>query len=310
MPGVSVRVFEEDRCGPGSLALVLSAVGEPVTDRELAPLLPESPRGVLSVDLLLAARQRGFDAALVAGTREEIRRELEEGRPSILMLRMADLPGAGRDVFHYVVADGYDPSRGLFRLQFGDGRARWIPLGSLESGWRAAGHALFLIWAPASTDAALRQAVGLEASGRLEEASALYARVLTVRPASVRAWVNLGNAEAARGRAAEAEAAYRRALALAPEDRDALNNLAWLLLEDGVGLEEAQALAERAAAQPGTDQAAARDTLGRILLARGRCDESVAVFEAALAAEGLTEPRRAGLRQGLAHARDGCVVGR
>jgi len=61
-----------------------------------------------------------------------VRGELAEGRPAILMLRLLDAPGARRDIYHYVVVDGFDPPRGLCRFQFGDGKARWARLESLE----------------------------------------------------------------------------------------------------------------------------------------------------------------------------------
>ena len=109
-----------------------------------------------------------------------------------------------------------------------------------------------------------------------------------VRPESVRAWVNLGNVAADLGRREESEAAYRRALGIDPDDRDALNNLAWLLLEEGSRLEEAEGLAARAALQPGADRSRAQDTLGRIQLARGRCAEAARSFEAALEADALS----------------------
>jgi tetratricopeptide (TPR) repeat protein len=153
----------------------------------------------------------------------------------------------------------------------------------------------------------LRRAVALEGEGRIDDAAALYRQVVEVRPDSVRAWVDLGNAEAALRRADEAERAYRRALEVAPDDRDALNNLAWLLLEEGTRLEEAESLAARAASRAGTDRPLAQDTLGRIQLARGRCPEAARTFgEALAAAEALPEPTRARLREGLARAREGC----
>lgn len=263
---------------------------------------------MLSVDLVLAARQRGFDAALVTGSAPLIRGEIAEGRPAILMLRLLDLPGARRDVYHYVVVDGFDPGRGLFRFQYGDGKLRWATLAGLERSWRPAGHALLLVRARADTDAALRRAVALEMAARAEEAVALYREVLAVRPASVRAWVNLGNAEARLGRRAEAERAYRLALELSTDERDALNNLAWLLLAEGVRLEEAEDLAARAARQPGADRPLAQDTLGRIQLARGRCAEAARTFQEALAGpDGVIASTEAALRDGLDRARSDCI---
>lgn len=312
VPGSTLRRFEGDRCGPGSLALVLSAHGASVSEGDLAAALPDvAGRGVLSVDLLLVVRQRGLDAALLAGTEARLRSEIEDERPAILMLRMLDVPGRRRDVYHYVVVDGVDPRRRLLRFQFGDGQARWAPLSSVEKDWRAAGRALLVVWPRNDTDEALRRALALEREGRVDEAVALYGQVLEVRPGSVRAWVNLGNAEATRRRAGEAEKAYRRALDISPDDRDALNNLAWLLLEEGARLDEAEALAAKAVTGSGTDRPLVQDTLGRIQLARGRCPEAARTFGEALdEAEAVPEPTRARLREGLARARDGCVPAR
>jgi tetratricopeptide (TPR) repeat protein len=308
VPGVSIRVFDEDACGPGSLALVLNVHGDAVSAGELAKQLPTAPGGgVLSVDLLLAARQHGFDAALVTGSSAELRGEIDAGRPTILMLRLLDVPGSRRDVYHYVVADGSDPPRELFRFQFGDGRARWATLERLQKSWAAAGHVLLLVWPRTQTEEVLRAGVALESAGRVDEAVGRYRQVLVVRPGSLRAWVDLGNAEAERGKPAEAEKSYRRALEIAPDDRDALNNLAWLLLEEGARLEEAEALAARAASQAGPGQPLAWDTLGRIQLARGLCAEAARSFSEALAgAEALPETTRAALRERLDGAQGVC----
>jgi uncharacterized protein (UPF0548 family) len=303
--GVPLTVFDEDRCGPGSLSLVLGAHGAAVAARDLEAVLPGEPdRGVLSVDLLIAARGCGFDAALVTGTADAVRGELAEGRPAILMLRLLDAPGARQDVYHYVVVDGFDPPRGRFRFQFGDGKARWASLESLEGSWKPAGHALLVVRPRAATDAALARAVALEGQGRLAEAEALYRQVLVVRPESVRAWVNLGNVAADQGRREESEGAYRRALEIAPDDQGALNNLAWLLLAEGTRLEEAETLATQAASQQGPDRPRALDTLGRIQLARGRCAQATGTFREALAAEAVPETTQAGLREGLRRAEE------
>jgi hypothetical protein len=303
VPGIPLMTFAEDRCGAGSLALVLGARGEAVPLQELEAALPEvEGRGVLSVDMLLAARARGLDAALLTGTPASLQRELAAVRPAILMLRLLDAPGERRDIYHYVVADGVDPSRGLFRLQYGDGKARWAPLASIEGGWKAAGHALLVVRTREETDAVLARAMVLESERRFDEAEALYREALELRPDSVRAWVDLGNVAAERRWRADSEAAYRRALAVDGDDRDALNNLAWLLLEEGTRLEEAETLASRAATPPGPDRPRAQDTLGRIQLARGRCDDAARTFREALDGEALVDGTRAQLQEGAARA--------
>ncbi|HSD26068.1 MAG TPA: tetratricopeptide repeat protein [Vicinamibacteria bacterium] len=303
------RTFTDDLCGPGSLSLVLNALGDPATAADLEAAMPRAPGGgVLSVDLLLAARQRGFVASLGSGDGTSVRGELDRGRATILMLRLLDAPGSRRDIYHYVVVDGFDPGRALFRFQFGDGRVRWAPLRSVEKAWRAAGHALLRV--RPDTAVQIRRAVDLEAAGpgRREEARDLYRRIVEEDPASVRAWTNLGNVLAAEGRRAEAEAAYRRALGLAPDDRDAANNLAWLLQEGGSRLEEAEALALKASARAGPDQVLALDTLGRIQLARGRCDDAERTLRRALSALDASSPRplRAGLLVARGEAEKSC----
>jgi hypothetical protein len=302
------RVFDEDLCGPGSLSLVLNALGDAVTAAELQRSLPKAPRGgTLSVDLLLAARQRGFEASLGPGDATSVRAEVAEGRAAILMLKLLDAPGSRRDIYHYVVVDGFDPGHALFRFQFGDGKVRWASFGGVEKSWKAAGHALLRVRPDVA--AQIRQAVELENAGRREEARALYRRIVRTDPASVRGWTNLGNVEAAEGRHAEAEEAYRRAIALAPDHRDALNNLAWLLYETGARLEEAEALATRAVAEGGPDRPFAQDTLGRIQLARGCCADAARTFHEALSgrsASSLAPTLRSALLLGRGEAERAC----
>lgn len=289
---VPLRAFDDDRCGPGSLSVVLNALGDAVSEEELAASLPRAPGGgVLSVDLLLAARQRGFSASLVTGNEDALRHEIQEGRPVLLMLRMLNVPGRGGDVYHYVVVDGHDPRRRLFRVQFGDGKARWAGLEQLEGAWKGGGHAMVTVSAPPSL-AHMRAAIELERAGRLDQAAERYTQVLEASPESLRAWVNLGNVEAGRGRTLDAERAYRRALSISPHDPDALNNLAWLLLQEGSRLVEAEALARDAARRPGPDRLLVLDTLARIQGARGRCADADATYAEALALPALSSGQR------------------
>ena len=303
---VPVRAFEDDQCGPGSLSVVLNALGDAVSEAEIRATLPRTPAGgVLSVDLLIAARQRGFSASLVTGSEGAARREIEEGRPVILMLRMLNAPGRGRDLYHYVVVDGQDPRQGLFRFQFGDGKARWASLDRLEGAWKGAGYAMLTVSAPPAL-AQMRAAVELEQAGRLDAAAERYERILEASPESLRAWVNLGNVEAGRGLSSEAERAYRRALSISPDDPDALNNLAWLFLQEGSRLEEAEALARNAARRRGPDRALILDTVARIQSARGRCADADATYAEALALPALPPGQRSRLEEARREAERIC----
>ena len=148
--------------------------------------------------------------------------------------------------------------------------------------------------------------VPTETLGRQDEAAALYRRILEKDSATALVWTNLGNAEAALGRRTEAEHAYRQALMLDPHNRDALNNLAWLLLEEGQRLGEAEELATRAVEAAGPDQHLVLDTLGRVLRARGRCGEAIEVFTRAIAAAPPASPEGSWLHLGLGLSQSAC----
>jgi tetratricopeptide (TPR) repeat protein len=230
---------------------------------------------------VLAARQRGFESRLVTGDPSLIESELRDGHPVILMLQVIQAPGKSYDFFHYVVIDGYDESQDLFRVQFGDGKARWARMERLESAWKQTKHAAILIRPADPTETALRAAVQLEDQGKLALAAHAYREILDKNPTSLVAWTNLGNAERQLGRNTAAEDAFRKALAIDPDSADALNNLAWLLYEEK-RVAEAEPLARKAATANAPDAWMRLDTLARILLARGSCEEAQTTFRKAI----------------------------
>lgn len=314
--GVPVLTFGLERCGAGSLSAVLAAYGEDVAIEELHAALPKAANGgVTSIDLILEARRRGYEARLVEGDPDAVRRSLAAGRPAILMLKVLEIPGVSRDAYHYIVADGYDPGEDLVRVQFGDGKARWTTFDRLDTAWEPTRRATVLVAPGDGTaqaesimqrDNAVRYAAALEAAGRPAEAADLYRRQLEGESATALLWTNLGNAEAAAGDRVAAESAYREALALDPAAADTLNNLAWMLYEEGTRLDEAEALARRAVAAGGADPHLALDTLGRVLAARGDCAQAAATLQGARAAAppGTAAPIDLALGQALAACGD------
>ncbi len=136
--GVPSLEYGPDQCGPGALAAVMRFWGRPVTVADLARDLPTVRNGgVLSVDLLLAARERGFEAELETGSPETLAAAIHEGEPLILLVRVRNAPGQRADLFHYIVVDGIDEPNGLVRLHFGEGPPRWGRLAKLDKAWQA-----------------------------------------------------------------------------------------------------------------------------------------------------------------------------
>ncbi|MFL6244931.1 MAG: tetratricopeptide repeat protein [Thermoanaerobaculia bacterium] len=283
IPNVPMQKWDIMTCGAGSLSAVLQHHGDPKTMEEWQAELPKTRGGVMSIDLVLAARKEGFDAELVTGDPQLVEAEVRAGRPVIVMLQVVQYPGKSLDFFHYVVVDGYDPASNLFRTQFGDGKPRWAPMSRLESAWKKTKHATILIRPRDPNAEVLRTAVRLEEEGKYALAAHAYREVLERDPRSVLAWTNLGNAEMHAGRRPAAEEAFRKALELEPDSADTLNNLAWLLYEEK-RIDEAEPLARKAVITKAPDPWLRLDTLARILAARGACDEAATTFRAAIAA--------------------------
>ena len=281
IPNVPMQKWDIKSCGAGALSSVLMHYGDARTMKEWDATLPQTRGGVMSIDLVLAARQRGFDARLVTGDRSLVEAELRDGHPVILMLQVIQAPGKSYDFFHYVVLDGYDPAQDIFRVQFGDGKARWARMDRIEPAWKPTKHAAILIRPADPTSTALRAAVELEDQGKLALASNAYREILDKNPKSMLAWTNLGNVEMRLGRKAAAEEAFKKALELDPDSADTLNNLAWLLYEEK-RVDEAEPLARKAAVTKAPDAWMRLDTLARILVARGACDEAKLTFRQAI----------------------------
>jgi tetratricopeptide (TPR) repeat protein len=281
IPNVPMQHWGIESCGAGSLSSVLQHYGDATTMDEWQRTLPMTHGGVMSIDLVLAARQKGFDAKLVTGDRNLVEQELRAGHPVILMLQVVQAMGKRYDFFHYIVLDGYDPARDLFRTQFGDGRARWASMDRLDSAWKATKYATILIAPGDPLAEPLRAAVRLEDEGKLALAAQAYRDILAKHPDATVAWTNLGNAEMRLGRNPAAEEAFRKALQLEPDSADALNNLAWLLFEEK-RISEAEPLARKAAETHAPDAWMRLDTLARILAARGACDEAQTTFRQAI----------------------------
>lgn len=310
LEGVPLTEFGARTCGAASLSAVMAYWSQPVSIEELDATLPKGDNGgVLSLDMALAARERGFDAELAVGSRDLIQGSLTAGRPLILMIQIVDIVGESRDLFHYVIVDGLDPRKDLVRVQYGDGKARWVSLERLISSWDNTGFATLLVspgTGSGTTGDPIRYAVALEEVGRLEEAEAIYRHLLETDPGSTLLWVNLGNVLNGRGLGQEAQQAYRVALNINSMHLDALNNLSWLLLESGGDLTEAQELVSRAVALGGPDPYLALDTMGRILLEMDRCQDATGVFELALQTAPAASAARGWVLYGLALAQRDC----
>jgi protein O-GlcNAc transferase len=133
---------------------------------------------------------------------------------------------------------------------------------------------------PAVAAETLRQAMAAHQSGKLDEAEALYQRVLKIDETQSAVLQMLGVLHAQRGNYPEAERRLQAALALNPDDAGGQFNYGNVLL--GLGrLDEAFTVFGRALALNPT-LAAAELNRGSILMSRKRFEEAIACFDAVI----------------------------
>jgi putative PEP-CTERM system TPR-repeat lipoprotein len=127
---------------------------------------------------------------------------------------------------------------------------------------------------------AIRMHALLNTAGRKPEADRFAASWMREHPRDSGFLFHLGSLAMDEKRYSEAETEYRRVLALTPNDAITLNNLAWLLLQQGKP--GALSLAEKAN-QLSTDQAALMDTLSSALAKEGQLPKAIEWQRKALA---------------------------
>jgi hypothetical protein len=110
-------------CGGAAAAMVLRYWGERGVDADtFAPLVDRHAGGIRTEALIGNLRTRGWQALTVSATAETLARELDQGRPLLVLIE--DRPGT----YHYIVVVGataraivfHDPARAPFRVMSRD----------------------------------------------------------------------------------------------------------------------------------------------------------------------------------------------
>jgi tetratricopeptide (TPR) repeat protein len=224
---------ERYQCGPAALTtlLVQSGAGaslEAIVDKVYLP----GRQGSLQVELLAATRTEGrlpyvLDASLAA-----IWRELEMGRPVLVLQNLAV---AAFPRWHYAVVVGIDAERGEVVLRSGTDRRRVTRSRTFLHTWRRGGYWGIVVLAPGQLPAAPNRSryfeaiAALEQVGRAEEAASAWEAALQEWPGDIVALFGLANAYLAQAEYTAAETAYRDLLGRAPDLPAARNNLALAL---------------------------------------------------------------------------------
>jgi hypothetical protein len=253
-----------------------------VLRRELAVPTVE---GSFPQQVMQAARERGFRARPVDGSFLAIRREIDAGRPALLMIRV----GAERN--HFVVATGYQRVRREVVFAHESGGCWILGADELDAAWRPCGH-LQITLAPDPGGALLAVARTREADGDHEGALEIYRSVLAVLPGDPRARLGAGNCLALTGDAAQARREYLAAYRAGSRDPALLNNLADVSLHLGRDVDRATGWAAAAVAAYRVRLEAATLDLQRAVAARQLAHALGTLGEARLGRDDLTGARR------------------
>ena len=277
--------FPDDalQCGPAALATVLRAAATgsgPATSArgsDPATLAREvyTPGlgGSLQLELVAAARQRGFVPYELAPEANALFAELVAGRPVLVLqnLRLRTLPA-----WHYAVVIGADPIEETVILRSGTEKRLVMPAGKFMRSWDLAERWGLVLLQPGELPADpdreryFNAVAGLEVAGRYAAAARAWQAALGLWPDDVVALFGYATANHLAGDDATAYDAYMALLAQEPGHAAGLNNLANLLADRGCQV-AAHIMARQAleAATPGSAiAAAARDTLQRLEAAR------------------------------------------
>ncbi len=246
------------QCGPAALAEMLQYRGVAATPEALKGeiYLPER-QGSLQVELVAAARSRGFVVYPLAPSLDDLLREVAAGNP-VLVLQNLSLPIY--PLWHYAVVIGYDLSRQSLLLRSGTTKRQETPLATFERTWARGNHWAILVLPPdrlAATAEPLKHLTAvqeLEAVGRIAQARSGFQTALSRWPRNDIAWLGLGNAAYALEDFDQAEAAFRSLLEITPLSVPAWNNLAYALVAQGCDRAAEQAAARLALEQLATNE--------------------------------------------------------
>lgn len=228
---------ERYQCGPAALTTVLAMSDVDVAlDNMVDKVYLPGRQGSLQIELMAATRTEGRLPYQVDGTLDAIWKELEAGRP-VLVLQNLGVAAIPR--WHYAVVVGIDAERSEIVLRSGTDKRRVTPIRTYLHTWRRGGYWGMVVLAPGELPATVDRSryfaaiAALEEVGRAEDAAAAWRAALRKWPGDSVALFGLANAYLSLQDFGAAETTYRDLL---DRDRSLLvvrNNLALTLAEQG-----------------------------------------------------------------------------
>jgi tetratricopeptide (TPR) repeat protein len=227
-------------CVPESVCAVMNYWGKAASVEELSFYGRTSNlNGMLSTQVPILARQKGFRATFVEGSVGRIKNAIDRGIPPIIGVE------SGGGNYHCFVVIGYsDPDQTIVCEEYKDCK-RLIGYEEVERLWQPAGH-LMLELEVSRADELFADGANLEAKGRYDDAAQLYKKALALDAGLYEARLGLGNCLYFQHRLEEALKEYKIAYEANKADPRVCNNLANVYLDLKREMPEAERLSESA----------------------------------------------------------------
>jgi len=137
---------KDHHCGPAALASILNFYGKKLSQEEIADSIYLSQlKGTLNLDLLLYAREQGFEAEILNCDLERLKQELSRGHPLIVFL---NLGWRFYPIRHYAVMVGYDDIQRAIIVHSGKGENQLVSYKRFLKAWEKMGYWCLLILPP------------------------------------------------------------------------------------------------------------------------------------------------------------------
>ena len=264
----TVPFYPQDayQCGPATLAMALTWSGLAVTPDELKDqVYTPARKGSLQLAMIGATRRHG-KIAYKFNDPAALFPEIAAGHPVIILqnLGLSWLP-----VWHYAVVIGYDVPQQDVILRSGTTKRKVMSYYLFEKTWARSNYWGLMVLEPnqvpvsAKENDFLEAVVVLEKVHQYQAALTGYQAALIRWPNSLNSLMGLGNSYYYLGDLKGAENAFRDATEHHPQSAPAYNNLAQVLLEQGLKL-EALAEAQKAVALGGALKSESEKTLQEI----------------------------------------------
>lgn len=227
-------------CVPESVCAVMNYWGKTASVEELSFYGRSSNlNGMLSTQVPILARQKGFRATFVEGSVGRIKNAIDRGVPPIIGVE------SGGGNYHCFVVIGYsDPEQTIVCEEYHDSK-RLISYEEVEQIWQPAGH-LMLELEVSRADELFADGANLESKGRYDDAAQLYKKALALDATLYEARLGLGNCLYFQHRLEDALKEYKAAYESNKADPRVCNNLANVYLDLKRDLAEAERLADQA----------------------------------------------------------------